>query len=179
MPERGRCFSSSMRQIPRARWILYLYSRVFIPVPLGCTQTLRHRHFWRREVRFFCCCCCCARRRWETDRTPTPDLRRARGRDIVREPRGRATEKLRGGVGARMSALVRVGADPSVWLMTSLGRLAGARAWDRKSSLRIIMAKMIGQISSPESAILINYCIISQQSVLEFNGFTARVDYLE
>lgn len=38
MPERGRCFSSSMRQIPRARFILYLYSYLFIPVQLGASQ---------------------------------------------------------------------------------------------------------------------------------------------
>lgn len=38
MPERGRCFSSSMRQIPRARFILYLFSYLFIPVQLGASQ---------------------------------------------------------------------------------------------------------------------------------------------
>lgn len=38
MPERGRCFSSSMRQIPRARFILYLFSSLFIPVQLGVSQ---------------------------------------------------------------------------------------------------------------------------------------------
>lgn len=38
MPERGRCFSSSMRQIPRARFILYLYSCLFMPVQLGASQ---------------------------------------------------------------------------------------------------------------------------------------------
>ncbi len=38
MPERGRCFSSSMRQIPRARFILYLFSYLFIPAPLGASQ---------------------------------------------------------------------------------------------------------------------------------------------
>ena len=39
MPERGRCFSSSTRQIPRARFILYLFSYLFIPVQLGASQT--------------------------------------------------------------------------------------------------------------------------------------------
>lgn len=38
MPERGRCFSSSMRQIPRVRFILYLYSYLFIPAQLGASQ---------------------------------------------------------------------------------------------------------------------------------------------
>lgn len=37
MPGRDRCFSSSMRQIPRARSILYLYSCLFIP-GLGASQ---------------------------------------------------------------------------------------------------------------------------------------------
>lgn len=38
MPERGRCFSSSMRQIPRARAIIYLLSSLFLPVQLGVSQ---------------------------------------------------------------------------------------------------------------------------------------------
>lgn len=38
MPERGRCFSSSMRQIPRARVIHYLFISLFIPVQLGVSQ---------------------------------------------------------------------------------------------------------------------------------------------
>lgn len=38
MPERGRCFSSSMRQIPRLGFILYLYSYLFIPAQLGASQ---------------------------------------------------------------------------------------------------------------------------------------------
>lgn len=37
MPERGRCFSSSMRQIPGARFILYLFSYLFIPERLGAS----------------------------------------------------------------------------------------------------------------------------------------------
>lgn len=37
-PGKGRCFSSSMRQIPRARFILYLYSCLFIPVQPGASQ---------------------------------------------------------------------------------------------------------------------------------------------
>ena len=54
MPERGRCFSSSMRQIPRARFILYLYSCLFIPSAAWCLPAA-HKYY-RTTLATMCIC---------------------------------------------------------------------------------------------------------------------------
>ncbi len=65
MPERGRCFSSSMRQIPRARFILYLYNYLFIPVQLGASQLHTNTMGQHRAFVLWQQC------HWEKDRATT------------------------------------------------------------------------------------------------------------